>query len=129
MGFDLNILCSINLCSTTGKPYYLQVQDGEIRKVYGMPEITVPAEFRKFLHQNGDYFHAYTTSRVDPAYASITEMSVLSFLDQFPEWMDVLIDVNYHKEDGWTKEDHLSFKKALHWFSDQPVDYIIRWSY
>ena len=129
MGFDLSIRCSINLCSATGKPYYLDVQDGEIRKVYGMPDITVPAEFRRFLYQNGKVFHAYTTSRVDPAYASIYEMSVLSFLDQFPDWMDVLIDVNYHKEDGWTKEDHVLFKKALQWFSEQKVDYTMNWSY
>lgn len=129
MGFDLSITCSLNLCPTTGKPYYMDVQHGEVVLLYGIPDITIPQPFRQFIHQRGNFFHAYTTSRAHSDYSDITEMSVHAFLDQYPEWMDVLVDVNYHTEDGWTKSDHLEFKKALQWFAEQKVDYTVKWSY
>lgn len=128
MGFLLIISCTFNICSETGKPYYLDSVGGKVEKVYGIPDITVPKEFRPFLRQFGKFFHAYTTSRIADEYSHITEMSVLAFLDQYPSWNDVLIDPHYDGED-WTKKDHDQFKKALQWFSEQSVGYTVSWSY
>jgi hypothetical protein len=130
MGFLLNITCNFSICSETGKPYYLETNDGKLKKVYGIPDITVPQQFRPFLQQfGGPYFHAYTTSRISEEYSHITSMSALAFLDQYPAWTDVTIDLRYHAEDGWTRKDHDDFKKALEWFSQQSVDYTVNWSY
>jgi hypothetical protein len=128
MGFLLIISCTFNICSETGKPYYLDSGGGKVEKVYGIPDITVPIEFRRFLQQFGKFFHAYTTARIADEYSHITEMSVLSFLDQYPSWNDVLIDPHYDGED-WAKKDHDEFKKALEWFSEQSIGYTVSWSY
>jgi len=124
MELDIRIMCSFDLCPNSGKPYYLT----DAGKVYGIPEITVPEEFRPFVQQKGVVFHAYTTSRFDPAYSNITEMSVLSFLDGYPEWLDIMIDLHYDAQSGWTKARHLKFKKALAWFAQQDFDYKVKWS-
>jgi hypothetical protein len=129
MGFDLFIQCSFSLCPKTGKPYYYTVTDGKLDVIYGIPDITVPEEFRPYVRQRGHHFHAYTTSRAESEHSMITEMSVLSFLDQYPDWMDVLVDVNYDTGNGWTKDDHYKFKKALEWFAEQMVDFSVHWSY
>lgn len=129
MGFLLYITCNVSICTETGKPYYLKVSADGAKKIYGMPDITVPLEYRRFLQQfGGSYFHAYTTSRMSEEYSHINSMSALAFLDQYPPWTDILIDPNYHNED-WTKKDHDEFKKALEWFSQQEVDYTVNWSY
>jgi hypothetical protein len=130
MGFLLYITFNLSICSETGKPCYLLASADGSKKVYGMPDITVPLEYRRFLQQfGGPYFHAYTTSRIYEEYSHITSMSALSFLDQYPAWSDVLIDPNYHNDEDWTKKDHDEFKKALEWFSQQAVDYTVNWSY
>jgi hypothetical protein len=130
MGFLVYITCNFSICTETGKPYYLEPVDGTVKKVYGIPDITVPPQFRPFLQQfGGPYFHAYTTARFPEEYSHITSMSAISFLDQYPDWSDVLIDPNYHTEDGWTRKNHEDFKKALEWFSQQSVDYTVNWSY
>jgi hypothetical protein len=104
--------------------------NGNIVKVYGIPDITVPKEFRRFIQQFGNFLHAYTTARMPDEYSHITEISALAFLDQYPTWNDVLINPNYDRDDDfWTEKDHDEFKKALEWFSDQSVGYTVTWSY
>lgn len=130
MGFLLTITCNLNICTETGKPYYLLVSKDGAKKEYRLPDITVPLEYRRFLQQfGGSFFHAYTTSRISDEYSHITSMSALAFLDQYPAWTDVLIDPNYHNEDEWTMKDHEQFKNALEWFSQQAIDYTVNWSY
>jgi len=129
MGFVLYITCNFSICAETGKPYYLATVESDIKKVYGIPDITVPPPFRPFLQQFGSFFHAYTTSRISEEYSHITSMSTLAFLDQYPDWSDVVIDPKYEKECGWTKKEHDEFKKALEWFSHQHIDYTVNWSY
>jgi hypothetical protein len=130
MGFVLFISCTFNICTETGRPYYLDSVDGNVRKVYGIPDITVPKEFRPFLQQFGQLFHAYTTARISDEYSHITEMSTLAFLDQYPRWSDVLMNPHYDRDDDvWTEKDHDQFKKALEWFSKQSVGYTVSWSY
>jgi len=129
MGFILFISCTFNICAETGKPYYLDTVDGKVAKVYGIPDITVPKEYRRFLQQFGNFFHAYTTARIADEYSHITEMSTLAFLDQYPTWNDVVINPQYDRDDSWTEKDHAQFKKALEWFSEQSIGYTVRWSY
>jgi hypothetical protein len=124
---EVTIMCSFNLCPDTGKPYYFTITNNKLEKVYGIPNITVPVEHRPYLRQQGKVFHAYTTSRADADYSNITEMSALSFLDQYPDWMDVLIDIHYD-QDSWSKQNHLGFKRALQWFAEQPIDFKVTWS-
>ena len=97
---------------------------GEIR-VYGVPEFEVPKEYRKYINQSGDIYHVYTTRRFEDWYKG-NQMSVQSFLDGYPKWSDICRCLEHDFE--WNELEHIQFKKALTWFADYGIDFLVTWS-
>lgn len=125
MGFDIHLTLMLHLCSETGKPYYfLTSEDGSIEKIYGVPEVEVPTDFRKYLVGRGHHFHAYTEyfNEIEQY-----DVDVEEFLLHYPSWEEVQENVNY--DESWTKEDHVGFEDLLSWCSGQSYFYRVSWSY
>jgi hypothetical protein len=93
--------------------------------VYGVPTFEVPTEHRKYINQTGDIYHAYTTRRFEDWYKG-NQMSVLSFLDGYPKWSEVARC--FENDFAWNETEHLEFKKALEWFAEQSIDFMVVWS-
>ena len=119
MGFDLSISCCLSLCHQTGTMFFYK---SDFTKEYVIPNIVVPEQFRRFLKQRGHHLGLYT-SRVTDEYST----SANNFLDKFPDWAEILEDDDY--DDRWTEEDHNLFKEALEWLVEQPVGFIVEWSF
>jgi len=114
MGFDLFILLQLLIDTNTGLP--IVYRDGENEKDgFHVSEYQVPNEYRKFIAQRGHWFHAYV------APFEGTQVSADMFLEQYPEWDCEM------EEDGWTKEDHDEFRRALEWFSWKG-NFLVSWS-
>ena len=116
MGFDLFIELNLLIDEHTGLPI-VYIYGG--KKDFNVMDFQVPTQYRKFLRQHGKWISKYVES-FEGNYIS-TDL----FLECYPEWESV---VEGYDEDGWTKEDHEEFKKALEWFSSKE-NYIVSWSY
>ena len=125
MGFDIHVTLMLHLCPETGKPYYYACsEDGTTQKMYGVPDVEVPKEFRTYLCGRGHHFHAYTEYFNE---MEQYDVDVEEFLLHYPSWDEVQDNVNY--DDEWTKEDHDGFEDLLSWCSGQPSPYRVAWSY
>ena len=60
-------------------------------------------------------------------YPSPYSTSANNFLDKFPEWAEIFEDDDY--DDRWVEEDHNLFKEALEWLVEQPIGFIVEWSF
>jgi len=118
---EINITCPMHICSETGRPYYYM----ESIRVYGTPNFEVPKEYRRYINQCGDIYHAYTTRRFEDWYKG-NQMSVLSFLDGYPKWSDIWRC--FENDFDWTEVEHDEFKKALTWFADYGIDFVVVWT-
>jgi hypothetical protein len=120
MGFYINICRCLNVCPETGKPYYYDFTGGQIKKVYGIREIVIPEQYRRFLHEKGSIFRAYMIE--NEHYTDIRELN-----ERFPSWDDVKEEFPEAEEEyGWTKKDHDLFEKAVEWFSTNG-NFVISW--
>ena len=125
MGFDIQITVTFHLCPETGKLYHYETNPQDIiEKVYGVPDIEVPEEFRKYLVGRGHIFHAYTEYFNETQHYDV---GVEDFLAHYPSWEEVVAHPNYYDE--WTKEDHDGFEDLLAWCTGQPILYGVSWSY
>ena len=124
MGFDLTI--SIDLCidPKSGLPFVWGPDF--IQKPYVPSEHIVPEKYRKWVHERGHQFHAYIKNFSSDTYC----VSACTFLDNYPDWDDVLKEIGGNAEySDWTKSDHDDFKEALEWFSKEPSQFRVEWSY
>ena len=131
MGFDINITMSLQMCPASGKPFYYgsDPKTNKIEKIYGLPNILVPAKMCEYLEGRGSIFHAYTDTFNDK---DIFNVSVDEFLDEYPTWEDVKKSGYYVDEDEngyWMEEDHEGFKRLLEWCCQQGPSFRVCWSY
>lgn len=123
MGFTINIHACISICPNTGNPYYIgkKNDNDKYAKIYGIPDIEVPTEYRRFLNDKNKIYIEYLD--MNKSFDDI-----INILDTFPDW-------NYIKElypdvendCNWGELEHNLFKKALEWFDDQQVRFIMLW--
>jgi hypothetical protein len=101
MGFDLHIVMLLMIDEKTGLPLTHTAQ--------------VPEKYRKFLNQKGPWFSNYV-AQFDGIFVSAER-----FLEEYPEWNDILSD------DEWSQKNHEEFKEALVWFAEKGFNLL--WSY
>ena len=125
MGLTINIHACISICTDTGKPYYIGKNnvDDKYAKLYGIPDIEVPTEYRRFLNEKNNIYLEYLD--LDRSYDDI-----INILDSFPTWNDIKLSYpNVENDWNWSEVDHNLFKKALEWFDDQEVRFIMVWDH
>jgi hypothetical protein len=55
---------------------------------------------------------------------------IINILDSFPTWNDIKLSYpNVENDWNWSEVDHDLFKKALEWFDDQEVRFIMVWDH
>lgn len=108
MGFYCQIYIASRISQKDGKPV--------------TPDITVPEEYRRFLDEKGPWYRAYMR---DDNYHDSTAL----VYDQFPTWKKVQDEFPEETSSkyGWTKEDHDLFEKAIEWFSNQRIRFVVEW--
>jgi len=116
MGFDLYVELIMLIDENTGLPF---VYVNDERKEFSVLDFQVPIQYRKFVMQCGHWFSNY----VMPFEGNHVCVDV--FLEYYPDWEKA---IDGYEEDGWTKEDHDEFKKALEWFSKKG-NYMVSWTY
>ena len=121
MGFDLFVYLKLMMCPETGKPYYF---GPKLEKIYGVPEFVIPKNLRDYLQGRGHHFFAYLRF-LD--YSERTEVDLAEFLENYPEWEEVLNDESY--EDYWSEEDHVNFKNLLNYLKNLGYPFTLSWSY
>lgn len=129
MGFDIAIRCILNVCPLTGMLYHYGIdsESFDFKKIYAMPVLNVPTEYRKYVQGRGSVFHAYTNYFNE---LSITTTDIDTFLDQYPVWSNVCKWSTMNAwDDQWTETDHDLFKKTLMWFNTQKIVFEVSWSY
>jgi len=120
MGFDIYISHSLVICKDTGRHFYYRGSE----KVYDMPPV-VPEEHREFIRMRGKVFRIYTNLVTDEM-----SISVEGFVENYPEWPDIIQDSDYEDNpDFWNEDKHNRFYTALKWFSEQNGCYMISWCY
>lgn len=118
MGFYIHIYIMTQLCPETGKPFYY---GPNFEKIYDIPEIVVPEQYRRFLSEKNSIYHAYMS---DNNYYDSVDM----VHDTFPTWQQVKnLYPDAEEEYEWTEQDHNLFNEAIKWFASQPIGYIIHW--
>lgn len=130
MGFDLYIQLSLTMCPETGKPYYYGTtkETGKFEKIYELPDIEIPKQYRKYLYGRGHFFHVYTDYFNEN---DVFDVSTNVFLEHYPTW-ETFTQSSYYTDDdpdAWTKEDHIGFKKLLTYLSKQDLPFAVSWSY
>jgi hypothetical protein len=122
MVFRICIKAILELCSQNGKLFFYDKYTNE--KVYNIPSITVPQEYRKFVNMTepNPIFEVYVSAISDENYTSIEH-----FLNFLPRWCELADD--YEGPCDWHKKDHLEFMMALEWFAGQPIPFTISWSF
>lgn len=129
MGFDLTVDCALHVCSKTGKLfYYGKDVSGNFVRIYELPKIEVPEEYRAEMVQRGSIFHAYTNHFNEK---DIFNVDIHDFLGEFPSWTTVK---EWMTENGWTKDDwgkekHQTFEAALKWCASAGLPFRVTWSY
>lgn len=118
MGFYIHIRRMVDLCPETGTPFYY---GPNLEKIYNIPEIAVPDQYRRFLYEKNSVYHAYMS---DNCYYDSVDM----VQDMFPTWEQVKnLYPDAEERYGWTEQDHNLFRDAIEWFAAQPIGYIIHW--
>lgn len=118
MGFYIHIYSMVNLCPETGKPFYY---GPNFEKIYDIPNIIIPEQYRRFLYERNSIYHAYMSG--DSYYDSVDMV-----VDTFPTWEQVKnLYPDAEEEYEWTEKDHTLFHNAIEWFASQPIGYIIHW--
>lgn len=110
------------MCPKEGKPFYY---GKNYEKIYSIPEFTVPEDLRSYLEGRGRHFFAYLRSITD--YSERTEVDLEEFLENYPEWQEVLNDEAY--DEDWTQDDHMKFADLLEYLQELPYSFNIGWSY
>jgi len=116
MGFDLHILLHLRIDANSGLP--IVYANGE-KNGFHDSEYQVPAEYRRFIAQKGNWFSEYVMEFEG------NNVSAEYFLEHYPDWGQVLCGL---EGNDWKKEDHDDFRKALEWFSWKG-NFIVTWSY
>lgn len=125
MGFDFSIQLILKICSKTGQPFFYS---NKFEKIYELPKLEVPEEFRPFVQDRGRLYHVYTDDfNID----NKLEASPEELLDVFPDWEDVKGSDYYegYTENDWSEKTHNLFREALEWFAKQPYSFQASWSY
>jgi hypothetical protein len=121
MGFDLSITLSLRINLQTGLPFVWGKDYSH--QPYTPSDFEVPEKYRKWVNRGGHVFHFYIKN-IDEF-----STSVASFLENYPEWNNVLKDMGPNGDyDYWTLADHDEFKEALEWFNTK-TNFEISWSY
>jgi len=125
MGFDLTIHLNVGIDPDTGLAFIWS--NGFGRKPFVPGEYLVPEKFRKYLVQRGHHFHSY----IQKFNYEVNLVDVERFLDNYPPWSKVLLDIERDGYDYWTEADHDEFRMALKWFSSDKNTgvFSISWSY
>lgn len=121
MGFDLYIHLKLMMCPIKGKPFYY---GKNLEKIYEILDFSVPEDIRSYLVGRGHHFFAYLRF-LD--YSEQTEVDLEPFLENYPEWREILEDEAY--ESYWTQEDHNKFAELLEYLHELPYPFSISWSY
>lgn len=124
----MNIELILLMCPETGKPYYYGTtpQTGSFDRMYGIPDVKVPVDLKKYLGMRGSFFHHYTQGFEEKGLGYSVEVE--QFLDDYPSWDDIL-DSNDDIPDYWSKDDHTGFKQLLEWCRSSGLNFNVRWSY
>lgn len=125
MGFDFSIQLVLSICSKSGQPY---VYSRGWEKLYELPKLEIPEEYRQFLQDRGPLYHIYTDYfSKNQRFSATTE----ELLENFPEWDEVKDSHWYERyaDDEWPEQTHNLFREALQWFSEQPYTFQASWSY
>lgn len=130
MGFDLCFLLSVHLCPETGKPFHYGYNNltKKFEKIYGSPEVEIPEELRKSLVLRGHFLHAYTDYFNEN---DVYDVSVNVFQEHFPTW-DEFTESDYYTDDdpdAWTETQHKNLKKLVDYLCEQPIQFMVSWSY
>lgn len=106
----IRIYISYDVDQKTGKPKIV--------------DITIPEEYRRFLHEKSPWRDAYMQA---DCWIDTAE----SLYDVFPRWKDVEADLDdILDECGWSEQDHNLFGEALKWFASQSsigIHFMISW--
>jgi len=124
MGFDLTISLNLSINEDTGLPF---VYGPNCERLPYVPsDFEVPQKYRKWVTQRGSVFHFYIGGYEECECMTRAE----NFLDEFPEWADVLgnMGTDGEEEYGWTEDNHYEFKEAIKWFAAKS-NFTIQWSY
>lgn len=125
MGFDFTIHLVVSICPSTGQPF---IYTKGWEKLYEIPKLEIPEEYRQFLQDRGRLYHAYTEyfNQNDRNYATTEEL-----VETFPKWEEVKGSDWYegYTEDDWSEQTHKLFYEALQWFTEQPHTFLANWSY
>jgi len=126
MGFDMSINLNVGIDPDTGLAFVWDKQ-GFGRKPFIQGEHVVPEQFRKYLVQRGSHFHSY----IQKFSEDVNLVDIERFLDNYPPWSKVLLDIERDNNDYWTEFDHSDFQEALKWFSTEKNAgvFSISWSY
>jgi hypothetical protein len=126
MGFDLSIHLNIGIDPETGLAFIWDL-NGFGRRSYVQSEHMVPERFRKYLVQRGSHFRSYIAQFSD----EVSLVEIERFLDKYPPWSTVELDIERDGNDYWTESDHNEFLDALKWFSfgKNTGVFSISWSY
>ena len=127
MGFDINIQMVLMICPYSGKPFYYRKEKNtnELVKVFGIPDITVPEELRRFLSFKNNIMAAYTENLPTNGLSATVD----EFLEYFPTWEDILLGNFFDEYSHWSQKEHYSFKALLEWCNEQDVCFQVTWSY
>ena len=110
---------NLYMCPVKGTPYYYGKNND---RIYDIPTVVVPEEYRRFLHDKHDIYRNYM--REDQYFDSAVDV-----LNEFPTWEHLKSEFPFLEEDfNWTEEDHDLFHEAMRWFASQSPGYTITWS-
>ena len=123
MGFDMWIVCALSVCQETGRTYFLRKNGVKEFDLTHLP--VVPEEFRRFIQLRGSVLYEYTRSF--PIHE--TTVDAVMFLDRFPPWDEVELELEEYAGCEWSSLDHNKFFAAIEWFAYSEASYVVNWSY